>query len=160
MPARRPLDTYRAKRDFETTSEPPPSDTPLRPGPLRFMVHKHNATRLHYDLRLELDGVLVSFAVPRGPSADPKERRLAVHVLVLVRFRRRRKDDVAQKHRQLCAARSTKTPQYTWTPPCICPASGHQHATACRYAMVRYGQVWYGMVWYGLQGTGVVMASG
>ena len=80
MPARRLLDTYRAKRDFDATSEPPPSDAPLRPGPLRFMVHKHNATRLHYDLRLELDGVLVSFAVPRGPSADPKERRLAVHV--------------------------------------------------------------------------------
>jgi bifunctional non-homologous end joining protein LigD len=44
------------------------------------MVHKHNATRLHYDIRLELDGVLLSFAVPKGPSADPKQRHLAVHV--------------------------------------------------------------------------------
>ncbi len=77
---RRPLDEYRRKRDFSVTAEPAPREPVHRDGPLRFMVHKHQATRLHYDLRLELDGVLLSFAIPKGPSNDPKERRLAMHV--------------------------------------------------------------------------------
>ena len=74
-----PLARYRAKRDFSITSEPGPVRT--APGKkLSFVIQKHDATRLHYDFRLELDGVLLSWAVPKGPSFDPKERRLAVHV--------------------------------------------------------------------------------
>ena len=74
-----PLARYRAKRDFAVTSEPGP--VRARPGKqLSFVIQKHDATRLHYDFRLELDGVLLSWAVPKGPSFDPKEKRLAVHV--------------------------------------------------------------------------------
>ncbi len=74
-----PLATYRQKRDFAVTPEPAPARVaPSAGGPLRFMVHKHDATRLHYDIRLELDGVLVSFACPKGPSYDPAQKRLAV----------------------------------------------------------------------------------
>jgi bifunctional non-homologous end joining protein LigD len=73
------LDVYRSKRHFEVTPEPPPDQARLRrAGPATFMVHKHHARRLHYDLRLELDGVLASWAVPKGPSYDPGEKRLAV----------------------------------------------------------------------------------
>jgi bifunctional non-homologous end joining protein LigD len=74
-----PLARYDAKRDFTITSEPGPvrAATGKR---LAFVIQKHDATRLHYDFRLELDGVLLSWAVPKGPSLDPKERRLAVHV--------------------------------------------------------------------------------
>ncbi len=74
-----PLARYGAKRDFKITSEPGPLRT--KPGKqLAFVIQKHDATRLHYDFRLELDGVLMSWAVPKGPSFDPKEKRLAVHV--------------------------------------------------------------------------------
>src|SRR4029453_3842768 len=67
-----PLETYRQKRDFSVTPEPSPErPAPTPAGALRFMVHKHDATRLHYDLRLEHHGVLVSFACPKGPSYDP-----------------------------------------------------------------------------------------
>ena len=74
-----PLAHYNARRDFKITSEPGPLRTqPAKQG--SFVIQKHDATRLHYDFRLELDGVLLSWAVPKGPSFDPKERRLAVHV--------------------------------------------------------------------------------
>ena len=73
------LDLYRRKRDFQVTPEPRPGDEPaVRPGALRFVVHKHHARRLHYDLRLEMEGALASWAIPKGPSYDPAERRLAV----------------------------------------------------------------------------------
>lgn len=80
MPARpRPLQRYQDKRNFDRTPEPsgvvaPPSDAPL------FVVQRHRARRLHYDFRLEIDGVLVSWAVPKGLTLDPGQRHLAVHV--------------------------------------------------------------------------------
>lgn len=74
------LRDYRAKRDFKKTAEPR-GDTPIRHADYpRFVIHKHDATRLHYDLRLEVDGVFKSWAVTRGPSLDPTQKRLAVEV--------------------------------------------------------------------------------
>lgn len=70
--------TYNAKRDFKKTAEPPGKVAARRSRNLQFVVQKHDATRLHYDFRLEIDGVLASWAIPKGPSLDPGEKRLAV----------------------------------------------------------------------------------
>ncbi|MDE0946287.1 MAG: DNA ligase D [Sphingobium sp.] len=82
------LDLYRAKRDFARTTEPTGAKLPT--SGKGFVVQKHAASRLHYDFRLELDGVLVSWAVTRGPSANPDDKRLAVrtedHPLDYARF--------------------------------------------------------------------------
>jgi bifunctional non-homologous end joining protein LigD len=74
------LTTYKAKRDFRQTREPSGQDSVKSSSRRRFVVQKHDATRLHYDLRLELDGVFKSWAVTRGPSLDPHDKRLAVEV--------------------------------------------------------------------------------
>src|SRR3954466_16320768 len=85
MNAPPPLARYRQKRNFEVTSEP--AGTPAGGNkdaaastPLSFVVQKHWASRLHYDFRLELDGVLLSWAVPKGPSFDPAKMQMAIHV--------------------------------------------------------------------------------
>ena len=74
------LAAYRAKRDPQKTAEPFGEGATASSERLRFVVQKHDATRLHYDFRLEHEGVMLSWAVTRGPSLDPADKRLAVEV--------------------------------------------------------------------------------
>ena len=76
--ARGSLARYQHKRNFSRTTEPSGQLAVPRSQQLRFVIQKHAASRLHYDLRLELDGVFKSWAVTRGPSIDPADKRLAV----------------------------------------------------------------------------------
>jgi len=79
MPAKDSLALYQKKRNFAVTPEPAEGGTPGTEA-LQYVIHKHWASRLHYDLRLELDGTMKSWAVPKGPSYDPADKRMAVQV--------------------------------------------------------------------------------
>src|SRR5271154_6098970 len=80
MASRKKLSTNFSKRDFAKTSEPSGEQQVAPANRRRFVIQKHDARRLHYDLRLELDGVFKSWAVAKGPSLDPHQKRLAVEV--------------------------------------------------------------------------------
>src|SRR5581483_4882041 len=73
------LDKYHKKRKFNTTPEPK-GKVQKNTGPLTFVIQKHQASQLHYDFRLELDGVMKSWAIPKGPSLNPEDKRLAMMV--------------------------------------------------------------------------------
>jgi DNA ligase D-like protein (predicted 3'-phosphoesterase) len=74
------LEEYRQKRDFARTPEPKPRRPAAKADAPIFVIHKHDASKLHYDFRLEVDGVLMSWVIPRGPSMNPSIKRLAIPV--------------------------------------------------------------------------------
>ena len=80
MYAKDRLDKYKQKRDFKKSKEPSGKKKSRKKREPTFVIQKHDARNLHYDFRLEIDGVLISWAVPKGPSTDPREKRLAVQV--------------------------------------------------------------------------------
>ena len=79
MAADERLKEYQSKRDLSKTPEPSGGQREQGRKPI-FVIQKHDARNLHYDFRLEVDGALASWAVPKGPSTDPREKRLAIHV--------------------------------------------------------------------------------
>lgn len=78
VPKKDPLAPYKSKRDFTKTPEPKDSKVKTKTDLPTFVIHKHASRQLHYDIRLEIDGVLVSWAVPKGPSLNPSDKRLAI----------------------------------------------------------------------------------
>jgi len=78
MSKKKGLDSYQEKRDFRKSPEPRGNKGKSRSGRPVFVIHKHDASNLHYDLRLEVDGALKSWAVAKGPSTDPRKKRLAI----------------------------------------------------------------------------------
>jgi len=107
------LRSYRAKRDFEATPEPAPARGPKPSADQRFVIHEHHARRLHWDLRLERDGVLVSWAVPKGIPETPEQNHLAVHVedhpLSYIDFRGEIPANIARAKLELEDAETRKT---------------------------------------------------
>jgi len=161
-----PLDRYRVKRNFTRTPEPAPALEPsLTDGPAapdspralaapggcgRFVVHRHRASRLHYDLRLEIDGVLASWALPKGPTRDPDERRFAArtedHPVEYLDF-----EGVIPKGEygggdSICWDWGTFEPELTWDPGAAIRAGELKlrlrgEKLAGRFTLVRTGDV-------------------